>query len=213
MTIYDILMQSQPEFKTMSSFEYNQESDSEDIERLTLTDEKGHTLDCYVENAIEGSDGTYLLLMPVDIPVVILAWDSEDEDLEDKEDMTNAILLEDQGEIEAVFPDAKAVLAELDLSLKLTAFTLTVTGELPPIEDDGILTLELETDGPSLDSEELQFLKDFYHQQQKYSIYTPLSPLLFLARYNLLGKVDLVSPEDEQMQAILEELLFDDIED
>ncbi len=197
----------------MSSFEYNQESDSEDIDRVTLTDEMGRTLDCYVENAMEGNDGTYLLLMPVDIPVVILSWDSEEEESDDSEEINNAVLLEDQTEIEEVFPDAKAVLAELDLSLKLTAFTLTVTGELPPIEDDGILTLELENDGPSLDSEELQFLKDFYHHQQKYSIYTPLSPLLFLAKYNLLGKVELVSPEDEEMQVILEELLFDEMDE
>ncbi|WP_107670582.1 DUF3727 domain-containing protein [Cyanothece sp. BG0011] len=197
----------------MSSFEYNQESDSEDIDRVTLTDEVGRTLDCYVENAMEGNDGTYLLLMPVDIPVVILSWDSEEEEGDDSEEISNAVLLEDQVDIDEVFPDAKAVLAELDLTLKLTAFTLTVTGELPPIEDDGILTLELENDGPSLDSEELQFLKDFYHHQQKYSIYTPLSPLLFLAKYNLLGKVELVSPEDEEMQVILEELLFDEMDE
>ncbi len=197
----------------MSSFEYNQERDSEDIDRVTLTDETGLTLDCYVENAIEGNDGTYLLLMPVDIPVVILSWDQEDEDSDDSEEISNAVLLEDWIEIKEVFPDAKAVLAELDLTLKLTAFTLTITGELPPIEDDGILTLELDNDEPSLESEELQFLKYFYHNQQKYSIYTPLSPLLFLAKYNLLGKVELVSAEDEQMQLILEELLFDDIEE
>lgn len=197
----------------MSSFEYNQESDSEDIDRVTLTDEMGRILDCYVENAMEGNDGTYLLLMPVDIPVVILSWDSEEEESDDSEEINNAILLEDQIEIEEVFPDAKAVLAELDLTLKLTAFTLTVTGELPPIEDDGILTLELENDGSSLDSEELQFLKDFYHHQQKYSIYTPLSPLLFLAKYNLLGKVELISTEDEEMQVVLEELLFDEMDE
>lgn len=197
----------------MSSFEYNQERDFDEIDRVTLTDETGRTLDCYIENAIEGNDGTYLLLMPVDIPVVILSWDDEEEEDDDSDEISNGILLEDQAEIEEVFADAKAVLAELDLALKLTAFTLTVTGELPPIEDDGILTLELENDGPTLDSEELQFLKDFYHHQQKYSIYTPLSPLLFLAKYNLLGKVELVSHEDEQMQLILEELLFDDIDD
>lgn len=197
----------------MSSFEYNQERDSEDIDRVTLTDEIGLTLDCYVENAMEGNDGTYLLLMPVDIPVVILSWDLKDEDSEESGEMGNAVLVEESAEIKEVFPDAKAVLAELDLTLKLTAFTLTIIGELPPIEDDGILTLELENDDPSLESEELQFLKDFYHNNRKYSIYTPLSPLLFLAKYNLLGKVELVSAEDEEMQVILEELLFDEMED
>lgn len=196
----------------MSSFQFNQESDPEDIESVTLTDEEGRTLTCYIENAIEGDDGTYLLLMPVDIPVVILAWDNDTDEDEDSDEITNAVLLEDPVEIEEIFADAKAVLAELDLTLKLTAFTLTVVGELPPIEDDGILTLELESEGPALDSEELQFLKDFYHQNQKYSIYTPLSPLLFLAKYDLLGKVELISPSDEEMQGILEELLFDEMD-
>lgn len=197
----------------MSSFEYNQERDSEDIDRVTLSDEKGSTLDCYIENAVEGNDGTYLLLMPVDVPVVILSWDGEEEDSSDGYEISNAVLLEDPTEIEEIFADAKAVLAELDLTLKLTAFTVTLTGELPPTEDDGVLTLEVDSDEPSIDSEELQFLKDFYHNKHKYSIYTPLSPLLFLAKYNLLGKIELVSPEDKQMQVILEELLFDEMEE
>ena len=197
----------------MSSFEYNQERDSEDIDRVTLSDEKGSTLDCYIENAVEGNDGTYLLLMPVDVPVVILSWDGEEEDSSDGYEISNAVLLEDPTEIEEIFADAKAVLAELDLTLKLTAFTVTLTGELPPIEDDGVLTLEVDSDEPSIDSEQLQFLKDFYHNKHKYSIYTPLSPLLFLAKYNLLGKIELVSPEDKQMQVILEELLFDEMEE
>ena len=196
----------------MSSFPFNQEGDPEDIDSVTLTDEEGRSLDCYIENAMEGDDGTYLLLMPVDIPVVILGWDQDIEEDEDSDEITNAELVEDPEEIEEIFADAKAVLAELDLTLKFTAFTLTVVGELPPIEDDGILTLELEAEGPALDSEELQFLKDFYHKNQKYSIYTPLSPLLFLAKYNLLGKVELISPDDEKMQDILEELLFDEME-
>ncbi|MGK7884439.1 MAG: DUF3727 domain-containing protein, partial [Crocosphaera sp.] len=182
-------------------------------DRVTLADEKGFTLDCYIENSIEGNDLTYLLLMPVDVPVVILSWDGEEEDSNDSDEICNAVLLEDTKEIEEIFADAKAVLSELDLTLKLTAFTLTLTGELPPIEDDGVLTLELDKDEPSIDSEELQFLTDFYHNKHKYSIYTPLSPLLFLAKYNLLGKVELVSPEDEQMQLILEELLFDDLDE
>lgn len=137
----------------MSSFEYNQERDSEDIDRVTLSDEKGSTLDCYIENAVEGNDGTYLLLMPVDVPVVILSWDGEEEYSSDGSEISNAVLLEDPTEIEEIFADAKAVLAELDLTLKLTAFTVTLTGELPPIEDDGVLTLEVDSDEPSIDSE------------------------------------------------------------
>ncbi|GBF82023.1 DUF3727 domain-containing protein [Aphanothece sacrum] len=193
----------------MSSFQFNQENEPDEVDSVTLTDEDGRTLDCYVENALEAEDGTFLLLMPVDIPIVILVWDDE---TEEEQEVSDAILLEDKQEIEEIFPDAKAVLAELDLTLMLTAFTLTVKGELPPIEDDGILTLELDTEGESLESEELQFLVSFYHQDQKYSIYTPLAPLLFLAKYNLLGEVELVSPEDERMQPLLEELLFDEMD-
>ncbi|MFN9174778.1 MAG: DUF3727 domain-containing protein, partial [Synechocystis sp.] len=147
----------------------------------------------------------YLLLMPVDIPVVIIAWEDEDED-EDSE----AILLEDEEEIEAIFPDAKAVLAELDLSLKYTAYTLTVSGELPPIEDDDILTLEIEDGDETLEPEELQFLASFYHQDQRYGIYKSLAPLLFLAKAISETEVELVHPENDELNHILEELLFDE---
>lgn len=193
----------------MSSFQFSPENEPEEIDSVTLTDDEGRTLECYVENALEAEDGTYILLMPVDIPVVILAWDGQSE--EENED-TDVVLLEDKVEIQKIFPDAKAVLAELDLALSFTAFTLTVKGELPPIEDDGILTLELDTEEQPLDSEELQFLAGFYHENQKYSVYTPLAPLLFLAKYDLLGQVSLISLDDQRMQPILEELLFDDTE-
>ncbi len=193
----------------MSSFQFSQDSDPDESESVTLTDEDGRSLECYVENSLEAEDAIYLLLMPVDTPVILIAWDDEAEE----EDFSDAILLEDPEEIEQIFPDAKAVLAELDLILKHTAFTLTASGELPPIDDEDILTLELDTDDKqALEPEELQFLASFYHKDQKYSIYTPLAPLLFLAKYNHLGELELVSPEDEQMQPILEELLFEELE-
>ena len=193
----------------MSSFLYNSDNEPEEAESVTLLDDKGRSLDCYVENSLEMDDHAYLLLMPVDIPVVLIAWDEESG--EEEEDL-EAVLLEDYEEIGRIFEDAKAVLAELDLSLKYTAYTLTVSGELPPIEDDDILTLELESDDEALEPEELQFLTDFYHEEQHYSIYTPLAPLLFLAKSHPNGKVELVSPEDEQTQQILEELLFEDLD-
>lgn len=193
----------------MSSSQFNQENELDDAESVTLTDEHGRTLECYVENSLEAEDATYLLLMPIDTPVIILVWDDETEE----EDFTDAVLLEDSTEIEQVFADAKAVLAELDLVLQHTAFTLTVKGELPPLEEDDILTLELDTEGNPLEPEELQFLASFYHQEQKYSIYTPLAPLLFLAKSDHSGELELISPDDEQIQPILEELLFDELEE
>lgn len=199
----------------MSSFPFNQEQDPDEAEVVTLIDPEGRSLECYVENSIETQDATYLLLMPVDIPGVIVAWEGIEED---EEDFAEAILLEDSEEIAAIFPDAKAVLAEQNLILQNTAFTLSIKGELPPIEEDSILTLELDGDGDgeeesqSLEAEELQFLASFYHQEHKYSIYTPIAPLLFLAKSTPNGDLELVSPEDEDIQPILEELLFEELD-
>ena len=190
----------------MSAFPFNQEQEPEETEVITLIDEDGRSLECYVENALEKEDITYLLLMPVDIPAVIIAWEDE----ESEEDGSEAILLEDSEEINSIFADAKAVLAELNLTLKNTGFTLTMNGELPPLEEDDILSLEIEGIEQPLDAEELQFLVGFYHDENKYSIYTPLAPLLFLAKSNSDGNLELVSPENDAIQPILEDLLFEE---
>ena len=186
-----------------------QENELEEADIITLWDEQGRSLDCYIENAYETDDLTYMLLVPVDTPVMILAWDEESE-----EEESDAFLIEDSEEIERIFADAKAVLAELDLLLKPTAHTLTVSGELPPLEEDNVLSLEIDSDEPSSSSEpeELQFLASFFSEDQKYSIYSPLAPLLFLAVGDGEGKVELVSPDDDGMGPILEELLFDELE-
>ena len=186
-----------------------QENELEEADVITLWDEQGRSLDCYIENAYETDDLTYMLLVPVDTPVMILAWDEESE-----EEESDAFLIEDSEEIERVFADAKAVLAELDLLLRPTAHTLTVSGELPPLEEDNVLSLEIDSDAPSSSSEpeELQFLASFFSEDQKYSIYSPLAPLLFLAVGDAEGKVELVSPDDEGMGPILEELLFDELD-
>ncbi|MBE9203967.1 DUF3727 domain-containing protein [Synechocystis salina LEGE 06099] len=192
----------------MSAYLFNQENEPDESDSITLYDEAGRALDCYVENSLEEEDAQYLLLMPVDIPVVIIAWEDDDDETEDAE----AILLEDQEEISGIFADAKAVLAELDLSLKYTAYTLTVSGELPPIEDEDILTLEIEGNDPAaeMEEEELQFLASFYHEEERYSIYTPLAPLLFLAKAVSETEIELVHPDNDELKHILEELLFED---
>ncbi len=191
----------------MSSSQFDRENEQYEAETVTLIDEQEKSLDCYIEHSLEYDGVVYLLLMPVDIPIVIISWEGEDED-----EVLEAIMLEDHAEIEMVFADAKAVLAEQNLYLQHTAYTLTATGELPPIEEDNILTLNLDEEDSQLESEELQFLASFYHSQQKYSIYTPLTPLLFFARQNRDGELELVSPEEERFQPILEELLFEELE-
>jgi Protein of unknown function (DUF3727)/Protein of unknown function (DUF1292) len=190
----------------MSSSKFSEENESYSTETVTLTDEDGRSLECYIENSIEVEDITYVLLMPVDSPVVVIALENEDEDV------SEAILIEDQDEIDEIFADAKAVLAELELTLKNTAYTLTISGELPPVEEDKVLTLEIDEEDSQTESEELQYLASFYHGSQYYKIYTPLTPLLFLAKYNSVGELKLVSPEDSQMQPILEELLFEELD-
>jgi hypothetical protein len=192
----------------MASFPFDKENEQYEGDTVELTDESGRSLVCYIEQAVESDGMTYLLLSPVDIPIVIMSWDEEDDD----EEIVEAEMLEEEEAIEEVFADAKAVLAEQNLFLKHTAFSLTATGELPPLEEEQILTLNLDEEDSQLEPEELQFLASFYHGKQKYSIYTPLTPLLFFGRYNLENKLELVSPEEEEFQPILEELLFEDLE-
>lgn len=192
----------------MVSSEFPQENGQSNNGNVTLTDEAGRSLNCYIEHSLEVEGTEYLLLMPVDAPVEIVAWDDEDE-----EDVADATLVEDDEEIDAIFLDAKAVLAEQDLTLKRTAFTLTVAGELPPVDEDEILTIEIEEDNVELEPEEFQFIANFYHEEQEYGIYTPLDPLLFLARRNKAGHPELLSPEEfKKLQPFLEDLLFDEVE-
>ncbi|MDJ0533284.1 MAG: DUF3727 domain-containing protein [Xenococcaceae cyanobacterium MO_207.B15] len=191
------------------SSDFNRDTESYDEETISLVDANGRSLICYIEHSLETDGTVYLLLMPMDIPIVIISWDDDDDDVEE----TEAVMLEDDAEITAIFANAKAVLAEQNIYLKHTAYTLTATGELPPIEEDQLLTLNLDEEDSELEPEELQFLASFYNSAQKYSIYTPLTPLIFFARYNANGEIELVSPEEERFQPILEELLFEELDD
>jgi len=173
-------------------------------ETLTIVDESGRSLPCYIEQSLELDNLTYLLLVPVDIPVVIMTIDN------DTEDQLEAAMLDDDDAIAEIFDNAKAVLAEQNLYLHHTAYTLTATGELPPIEEDQILTLDSEGIDDELEEEELQSLAYFYHAEQKYGIYTPLTPLLFFARYDEQNRLELVSPDRDDLMPILEELLSED---
>ncbi len=87
---------------------------------------------------------------------------------------------------------------------------LTASGELPPLEEDNIISLELEEDTSEIEPDELQFLASFYSSEQKYNLCTPLSPLLFIGQRNQKGKIDICQDHDDKFPLILEELLFDD---
>ena len=185
---------------------FSEENENAPLNTITLTDEKERSLECYIENSlnIEGTD--YYLLLPVDAPIEIFAWEGEDGEEE-------AVFIEDDGSIEQVFNTAQAVLSEQNLVLKNTAYALTASGELPPIEDSEITILEIEDEETKLEPEQLQLLASFYHQDQEYKIYTPMDPLLFFARILKDGTPQLLSPEEfRQVQPFLEEHLFNEVE-
>lgn len=193
----------------MSRSQFSSESGQyDDTEIITLYDDEGRALDCYIENAIEYNRKTYLLLMPIDLTIVILTEDLDEEYRE----YIETIILEDSNEIDQVFDDAKAVLAELNLSLKRSGFSLTASGELPALEEENIISLELD-DNTDMEPEELQFLASFYHLEQKYNICTPLTPILFVVERQKNGELEMLKGEESEWQFVLEELLFDEYED
>lgn len=173
---------------------------------VVLTDDLGRFLPCTVEQTFDLQQQEYLLLLPIDTPIEIFAWrvedDSDDDVLVDVED----------DELDELFPTARAVLAEQNLTLQRTAITLTAAGELPESDDDDNLTLELDelNEAGEAAVEEFQTLATFYNNEEEFTICTPLSPLLIFARRNSDGDLEVVTPEEFQaIRSLLEEKLFD----
>jgi Protein of unknown function (DUF3727) len=172
--------------------------DFDDAELVTLTDEAGRELPCYIERELELDSQTYLLLLPVNAPIEIFAWDEDDDVTEE--------------EIGRIFADAHAVLAEQNLTLKRTAFTMSAIGELPPLDPTEVVTIEIDDEDDSLEPEEFQILARFYNEEQEYAICTPVDPLLFFGKADDKGVVSLLSEEEaEQLQPMLEDMLLDEI--
>jgi len=194
-----------------SDFSEMNDMEDEQLPTIELFDEAGRSLTCYVEQTLEVDDVEYLLLLPVDSPIEIFAWVTEDDD----EEVETMVDLADE-DVDAVFDTAKAVLAEQDLVLKRTAYTLSVSGDLPDVEEEDIITLDVGEDESSADpnqSEQFQRLAYFYHEDQEYEVCTPLDPLLFFARRDSEGEAKLLSPEEFQaVRPQLEAQLFDALE-
>ena len=133
----------------------------------------GDPLPCYIEQSLELDLLTYLLLVPVDIPVIIMSINEDDD-----EEM-EAAMLDDDDAIAEIFDNAKAVLAEQNLYLHHSAYTLTATGELPPIEDEQVLTLDSGDNDDEVD-EELQSLCYFFPCRTEIrDLHSSYSPLIF----------------------------------
>lgn len=190
----------------MFSSKSPEENEHSQAASVTLTDEAGRTLVCYVERSLFVDSQEYVLLLPVDSAIEVFAWQSDGDEEE-------AIPVEEDAVIDEIFPLAEAVLSEQNLTLKRTAFSLTVDGELPPAEESELFTLAIEEEDAEFEPEQLQLLASFYHEEQEYAIYTPLDPLLFFARLSSSGQPELLSPEEyRNLQPLLEEQLFDELE-
>jgi len=191
----------------MSSSPYRKDNGKSNEESVTLTDEVGRSLTCNIEYSMNLEGQEYALLLPIDSPVEIFTWQGDDTD-------EAAIPVEDETEIDKIFDTARVVLQEQNLTLRRTAVTLTVVGELPEFPEDEMAS-DADPDEES-EFEELMWLTSFYHEEQEYAIYTPLDPFFILARMNDDGKPELLSEEEfqrlEPMLPMLEDQFFDDLD-
>jgi hypothetical protein len=179
--------------------------DFDDAELVTLTDEVGRKLPCYIERELELEGQTYLLLLPVDAPIEIFAWNEDD-------DLAELVAVEEDEDLNQIFADAHAVLSEQNLTLKRTAFTLSAVGELPLLDPSEVVTIELDEQDDRLEPEDFQILARFYNEEQEYAICTPVDPLLFFGIADENGIVSLLSEQEaEQLQPMLEDMLLDEI--
>jgi hypothetical protein len=174
-----------------------------DAPTVLLNDDEGRSLLCYIEQELDINGTTYGLLLPVDTPINIFTWpigESEDED---------PTLVEDDEEMATIFPIARAVLAEQNLTLLQTAVTLTVEGDLPDLEEED----EDEDEPLEGDTEEFELLATFFNEEQEYAIYTPMDPFLIVVR--LEGGVPKLLSQEEFMavEPLIEERLADDDDD
>ncbi|KPQ35893.1 MAG: Protein of unknown function (DUF3727) [Phormidesmis priestleyi Ana] len=174
---------------------------------VTLTDEEGRKLACYVEKSLDVDGAEFLLLLPVDLPIEIFVWQSD----EDAEEGDEEILVDvEDDDIDDLFPSARAVLAELNLTLERSAHTLTAAGDLPEADEEDCFSLEISEDDGEPMTEDFQMLATFFHNESQYTLCTPLEPLLFFATREADGTVELVDPEDfQKMRSQLEDKLFD----
>lgn len=130
-----------------------------DRSTVTLMDEAGRSLTCYVEVSVPIDQEEYALLNPVDYPVDIFGWvvtDEEDEIVQPVEEQ----------ELAKIFPTAQAVLSEQNLKLKRSALSLTVEGDLPDIDEEEILVLEMEEGDEISEQEEYQLLATFLRRNK-----------------------------------------------
>lgn len=162
------------------------------MQTLLLKDEAQLELECEILKQVIVDDETYALVMPVHQPVQILMWDASQAE--------DSLMDLDPDEQAAVFDNAQAVLAELNLKLIESAYTLTVSGDLPEPNEEDIFEIASDDD----DIEEYFLLTKFYKDTNQFGIFAPLDPLIFFAAQPEDEAPYLLSPEDDM--ALLERL-------
>ena len=176
---------------------------------IAVKDDSGRTLICQIEQTFEIEDRQYALLLPLDTPVEIFAWE------EDDSGETDSLIDVEDKDIDELLPTARAVLAEHDLSLKRSAVTLSVVGHIPEPNDEDCFTLEvgeLNTDGDA-ETEDFQTLATFFHNELEYTVCTPVDPLLLFAEVTGQGEAHMIPPEEfARLRPEIESTIFDVLE-
>ncbi len=164
---------------------------------FTATDDKGRKIECFSEHIIPVNGVDYLLLTPIDTPVILVRIGDGDGDDE---------LIEDYESAEEILAAADVCLAEHELTLVRSAVTLTASGKPLPVEDEEIEDDEDDdADLPEEETDLFELLIPFQHNGQEYGLYIPLDPFFIVARVTGDSEgVVVVGCEYERIQPILE---------
>lgn len=169
---------------------------------LHLRDDRQQTLICEILKEVALDGQAYALVMPVWPSVQLLSWEDESEG---NAEADGSLVEPELDEVAAVLPVAKAMLEELNLKLHLSAFTMTVEGNLPKPEEDDVVEI-VNDDG---EVEEFQLLATFFHKSRQYGLFSPRDPLLFFAVVPADGDPHLLPPDtpDELLDRLQDKLL------
>lgn len=174
-------------------------------EILTLKDNAGRSLTCELVTELEVDGGQYGLVVPQATPVRLMVW--EEVEGEEEEDALLADL--DDDEIDRVFQTAKAVMAEQNLKLIDSAYLLIVEGDVPSAEDAEVYSIADDEDGEEME-EEYQLLEEFFFEDRRYGIFTPLDPVMLFIELPENGAPRVLDPEETaRLMPEFEEALFD----
>ncbi|KAK4536236.1 hypothetical protein CDCA_CDCA07G2261 [Cyanidium caldarium] len=170
--------------------------DADDAPTITLTDPtepSDRTLDCYVDEVVTVDDQEYMVLMPVNQPVVFAHFVQRN-----GESLLAAV--EEPAEVDRLFRDAFIALADRDVILNRSAVVMTVEGDLygeagedeeeeeDDEDDEEQLDVRADADGEAAlggDSaeEEVEVLATFMDEHaDTYYVCMPLEPVVLIGK-------------------------------